>query len=134
MLYTNQMKKIRSLTEGHLNSFISIRQSMNSLATLPMPGTFLQELKDSGINERGTPRNQLVGCVVTQPSGSQMAIETVFYDTRDLQDDGDLHVVNFEDKTITSFHRGWGTWEEYYGNQHHTYKSYLRFGTSSEIK
>ena len=128
------MKKIRSLTESQLNSFLSRRQSMNSLPTLSMPGTYLQELKDCGINERGVPRNELVGCVVTQPSGSQLAIEAVFHDKRDSQDDGDLHVVNFGDKTITSFHRGWGTWVGYYGDQHHAYKSYLRGGTISEAK
>lgn len=128
------MKKIRPLTEDQVDSFFSVRQSMGSLATLPMPGTYLQELKDCGINERRVPRNQLVGCVATQPSGSQMAIETVFHDTRDLQDDGDLHVVNFGDKTITSFYRGWGTWEGYYGNQHHVYKNYLRTGAPSVDK
>lgn len=107
---------------------------MGSLATLPLPGTYLQELRDCGINERGTPRNQLVGCVVTQPPGSQLAIETVFYDSKDNQDNGDLHIVNFENRTITSFYRGWGTWEGYYHNQHHAYKDYLRVGTNTENK
>jgi len=102
---------------------------MGSLATLPMPGTYLQELKDCGINERETPRNELLGCVITQPSGSQMAVETAFYDTKDFQNDGDLHVVNFKDETITSYYHGWGTWEEHYGNQHHANKDYLRFGS-----
>lgn len=128
------MKKIRSLTDDQLNSFLSVRQNMGSLATLPMPGTYLQELKDCGINERGEPRNELVGCTITQPSGSQMTIEAVFHDKKDSQDDGDLHVVNFGDRTITSFYRGWGTWVGYYGNQHHAYKSYLRAGTSTVDK
>lgn len=77
---------------------------MGSLATLPLPGTYLQELTDCGINQRGTLRNELMGCIVTQPSGSQMAIETVFLDNKDSQHDGDLHIVNFVDKTISSFY------------------------------
>lgn len=97
-----------------------------------MPGIYPQELKDCGINERGTLRNVLLGYVATQPSGSQLAIETVFYDKKDGNDDGDLHIVNFQDETITSYYRGWGTWEQYYGNQHHAYKDYLRVGTNNQ--
>lgn len=103
---------------------------MGSLATLSLPGTYLQELTDCGINQRGAPRNELMGCIVTQPSGSQMAIETVFNDTKDSRHDGDLHVVNFVDKTISSFYKGWGTWVQYYGNQHHEDKSFLLSGTT----
>ena len=103
-------------------------QGMNSLATVSMLGTYPQELKDCGINERGTPRNELLGCILTQPSGSQLAVETVFHDTQDSRDDGDLHIVNFENKTIESHYRGWGTWAEHYGDQHHARKDYLRTG------
>ena len=124
--------KVTKLSDEQLNAFAKTFSSFASLATLPLPGTFLQELKDCGVNERGTPRNELVGCIVTNPSGSQLAIETVFHDTKDSQDDGDLHIVNFEEKTITSHYRGWGTWEQYYGNQHHVYKGYLRIGTANE--
>lgn len=123
------MKKVRKLSQEQLSSFGNIWTNLGSCATLPMPGTYLQELKDCGINERGTLRNDLLGCVVTHPSGSQLAIETVFHDKKDNQDDGDLHIVNFQDETITSYYRGWGTWENYYGNQHHTRKDYLRVGT-----
>ena len=58
-----------------------------------------------------------------------MAVEAVFHDTKDSRDGGDLHVVNFKDETITSYYRGWGTWVEHYGNQHHKNKDYLRFGS-----
>ncbi len=95
------------------------------MATLPLPGTYLQELTDSGVTQRGAVRNKLMGCIVTQPPGNQMAIETVFLDLKDFQHDGDLHIVNFIDKTLSSFYRGWGTWEQYYGKQHHADKSFL---------
>lgn len=121
--------KVRNLTNTQINSFLKISSSMGSLATLPMPGTYVQELKDCGVNERGTLRNELLGCVVTQPSGSQLAIETVFHDNKDSRDDGDLHVVNYKNATLTSYYRGWGTWTFHYGNQHHANKNYLRSGT-----
>ena len=128
------MKKTKGLSKVQLESFQKIGSAMGSLATLSVPGVYPVELKDCGVNERGTSRNELLGYVVTQPSGSQLAIETVFRDTKDSQDDGDLHIVNFENRTITSHYRGWRTWTEYYGNQHHADKSYLRIGSTNETK
>lgn len=124
-------KTIR-LTDEQLDSFSSMGSAMSSLATLPVPGTYPEELKNCGINERGTPRNQVVGYVVTQPSGSQLAVETVFFDSIDNQDNGDLHVVNFESRTLTSYYQGWGTWVNLYGNKHREYKGYLRVGSISD--
>lgn len=120
--------KTTKLSEEQLLSFKVVSSTMGSLATLPLPGTYLAELRYCGVNERGTP-NQLIGCVVTQPSGSQLAIETVFFDPKDGHDNGDLHVVNFESREITSHYRGWGTWTNYYGNKHWEQKNYLRMGT-----
>lgn len=122
--------KITILNNEQLNSFRNIGSAMGSLATLSMPGTFPSELKDCGINERGTPRNLLVGCVATQPSGSQLALETVFFDSKDNQDNSDLHIVNFEDKILTSHYHGWGTWVNFYGDKHKENKDYLRLGTN----
>lgn len=120
--------KITKLSEDQLQSFRVVGSAMGSSATLPLPGTYLTELKNSGINERGTP-NQLIGCVVAQPSGSQLAIETVFFDPKDGHDNGDLHVVNYASKEITSHYRGWGTWTNYYDDKHWEHKDYLRSGT-----
>lgn len=122
--------KVTDLTEEQLESFRRMGSTMGSLATLAVPGTYPAELKRCGIHERGTPRNQLLGYKVTQPSGSQLALETVFSDSKDGQDNGDLHVVNFESKTLISHYKGWGTWVDFYGNKHREHKSYLRAGTS----
>lgn len=121
--------KVTPISEQQLNSFRTLGSAMGSLATLPMPGTYPIELKLCGINERGTVNNNLVGCVVTQPSGSQLVLETVFFDLKDNRDNGDLHIVNFESKTITSHYQGWGTWVNYYGDKHWENKDYLRVGT-----
>lgn len=123
--------KVTRLSDQQVESFRVIGSAMGSLATLPMPGTYPIELKNCGVNERGTP-NQLLGYVATQPSGSQLAIETVFYDPKDGHDNGDLHIINLESKEITSHYRGWGTWTEHYGDKHWEYKDYLRVvGTST---
>jgi hypothetical protein len=122
--------KVTKLSDQQVASFRSIGSAMGSLATLPMPGTYPIELKNCGIKERGTP-NQLLGYVATQPSGSQLAIETVFYDPKDGYDNGDLHIINLESKEITSHYRGWGTWVNYYGNKHWEDKNYLRVGTQA---
>lgn len=122
--------KITNLTEQQLTSFRTLGSAMGSLATLPMPGTYPAELKACGINERGTVTNQLVGCVMTQPSGSQLALETVFFDSKDNRYNGDLHIVNFESRTVTSHYRGWGTWTDHYGDKHWGNKAYLRTGTT----
>ncbi len=124
--------KVTKLSEVQLEPFKVMGSAMGSLATLPMPGTYPVELKNCGINERGIP-NQLVGCIVTQPSGSQLAIETVFYDPKDGHDNGDLHVVNLVSKEIDSHYRGWGTWTNYYGDKHWENKDYLRAGTIIKI-
>lgn len=121
--------KVTRLSEQQLQSFRTVGSAMGSLATLPLPGTYLAELKNCEINERGTP-NQLIGCVVTQPSGSQLAIETVFFDPKDGHDNGDLHIINYESQEIKSYYRGWGTWTNYYGNKHWEQKDYLRTGTA----
>lgn len=120
------ISKSIELTKEQLDSFRRIGSAMGSLATLPMPGTYPVELISCGVNERGIPRNQLLGFVVTQPSGSQLALETVFFDSKDDRDKGDLHVVNFESKTLTSYYQGWGTWVNFYGNKHWEHKDYLR--------
>ena len=122
--------KVTKLSEIQIKPFKAIGSVMGSLATLSMPGTYPTELKNCGINERRTP-NQLVGCVVTQPSSSQLAIETVFYDPKDSHDNGDLHIINFKSKEIVSHYRGWGTWANYYGDKHWGNKDYLRSGTIS---
>ena len=114
-----------------IDSFKNLGSAMGSLATLPLPGTYLSQLKDSGINERETLRNELLGCVVTQPSGSELTVEVAYHDLRDGQDDGDLFVVNYLSKTIKSLYKGWGTWSEYFGDNHHENKDYLRSGTNS---
>jgi hypothetical protein len=120
------MKKTTILSDKQLAPFHNIGTSMGSLATLPMPGTYPSELSNCGINRRSLPRNQLIGYVATRPSGSQLVLETVFFDTHDQQDNGDLHVVNFADKTVTSYYRGWGTWTKHYGDNHREYKDSLR--------
>lgn len=120
--------KTTKLSDIQLEPFKHMGSTMSSLATLPMPGTYPEELINCGINQRGTP-NQLVGYVVTQPSGSQLAIETVFYDPKDKHDNGDLHIVNFVSKEIASHYQGWGTWTGHYGNKHWEDKDYLRAGT-----
>src|SRR3989344_9046207 len=107
--------KVTKLSEIQIKPFKAMSSAMGSLATLSMPGTYPAELKNCGINERGTP-NQLAGYIITHPSGSQLAIETVFYDPKDDNDNGDLHIINFESKEIASYYRGWGTWVNYYGN------------------
>lgn len=94
--------KITPLSQQQLNSFRTLGSTMGSLATISMPGTYPAQLKDCGINERGTARNQLVGYVMTQPSGSQLALETVFFDLKDNKDNGDLYIINFQSKTLTS--------------------------------
>ena len=122
--------KITKLSDIQLDSFKNLGSAMGSLATLPMPGTYPVELKQCGINERGTS-NPLVGYVATRPSGNRLAIETVFFDPKDGHDNGDLHIVNFESKEIASHYRGWGTWTNYYGDIHWEDKSYLRVGSLS---
>ncbi|MBI2065951.1 hypothetical protein HYT60_00355 [Candidatus Woesebacteria bacterium] len=122
--------KVTKLSEIQIEPFKAMGSAMGSLATLSMPGTYPAELKNCGINERGTP-NQILGHVVTQPSGSQLVIETVFYDPKDSHDNGDLHIINFESKEIASHYQGWGTWANYYGDKHWGNKDYLRYGTIS---
>ncbi len=122
--------KVTKLSDIQLDSFKNLGSAMGSLATLPMPGTYPAELKQCGVNERGTS-NPLVGYVATRPSGSQLALETVFFDPKDGHDNGDLHVVNFELKEIASHYRGWGTWTSYYGDNHWEDKNYLRVGSLS---
>lgn len=114
------------LTKEQLQSFSKVGSMMGSLATLPLPGTYITELKKCGINERGTPRNYLLGCVVTQPTGSQLVIEAAYFDSKDGQDNGDLHVVNFKSQTLSSYYGGWGTWKDYYGDGHWGNKDFLR--------
>lgn len=123
--------KTIKLTEEQLSSFRKMG-SMVSSGTIVVPGNYPNELKNCGINERGTPRNLLLGHVVTQPSGSQLGIETAFHDFRDGRDKGDMHIVNFQSKEITSHFQGWGTWVGYYGDKHWESKDYLRVGT--EVK
>lgn len=123
--------KVTKLSDVQLEPFKYMGSTMGSLVTLPMSGTYPSELINCGINQRGTP-NQLVGYVVTQLSGSQLAIETVFYDPKDDCDNGDLHIVNFESKEIVSHYQGWGTWTGYYGDKHWENKDYLRVGTISK--
>lgn len=118
--------KITNLTEQQSNSFRTLGSAMGSLATLSMPGIYPTELKACGINERGTTTNQLIGYVMTQPSGSQLALETVFFDSKDNHYNGDLHIVNFESRTVISHYRGWGTWTNHYGDKHWENKDYLR--------
>lgn len=120
--------KITKLSDLQLAPFKRMGSTMASLATLLMPGAYPSALINCGINQRGTP-NQLVGYVVTQPSGSQLAIETIFYDPKDSCDNGDLHIVNFELKEISSHYQGWGTWTNYYGDKHWENKDYLKVGT-----
>lgn len=77
--------KITKLTEIQLEPFRAMGSALGSLATLPMPGTYPVELKNCGINERGTS-NQLLEYIIARPSGSQIGIETVFYDPKDNHD------------------------------------------------
>ncbi|MBI2616997.1 hypothetical protein HYW55_02625 [Candidatus Gottesmanbacteria bacterium] len=121
--------KVTKLSDEQLESFRFYRSSMGSLATLSLPGTYPTELKNCGIKERKLP-NQLVGFNVASPSGSQIVIQTVFYDPKDRCDNGDLHVINFESKEIESYYRGWGTWTHHYGNKHWENKDYLRVGST----
>lgn len=121
--------KTSELTDTQLDSFRRMGSAVVSSGTVVVPDSYPIELKKCGINERGTPRNQLLGHVITQPSGSQLAIETVFHDLNDNQDKGDLHVINFQSKNITSHYQGWGTWVMHYGDKHWERKDYLRVGT-----
>lgn len=125
--------KTRVLTDEQLNPFRRLGSTMVSLGTVFVPGGYPVELKNCGINERGTPRNQLLGYIITQPSGSQLAIETAFHDLSDGRDKGDLHIVNFQSKDITSHYRGWGTWVVHYGDKHWECKNYLRIGTETIV-
>lgn len=124
--------KVTKLSENQVDSFKSIGSAMGSLATLPMPSTYPSELKDCGINERGTS-NPLVGYVATRPSGSQLGIETVFFDPKDKTDNGDLHIINFESKEISSHYGGWGTWTNHYGDKHWEQKDYLRVAINTTV-
>lgn len=124
--------KITKLTNEQFVPFRNIFASMGSSATVSVQGTYPYELVNCGINPRGI-QNKLLGYIVTQPSGSQIAVETVFYDPKDGHDNGDLHVINSKSKEITSYYQGWGTWVDYYGNKHWEYKGYLRTGTISPV-
>ncbi|OGH39016.1 MAG: hypothetical protein A3B44_04365 [Candidatus Levybacteria bacterium RIFCSPLOWO2_01_FULL_38_21] len=97
--------KVTKLSDTQIKPFKVMGSAMEFLATVSIPGTYLVELRNCGINERRNP-NQLVGYVVTQPSGSQLGIETVFHDPKDGFDNGDLHIINFESQEITSYYRG----------------------------
>lgn len=109
--------KVTKLSNQQLEPFRSIGSTMGFLATLAMPGTYPSELMKCGINPRGTP-NQLLKYIATQPSGSQLVLETVFYDPKDGYDNRDLHVVNFTSNQLESYYGGWGTWTNYYGDKH----------------
>lgn len=124
------VRKTTELTDQQINSFKTIGSTMGSLGTLMMPGTYPIELKNCGINERESTRNQLLGCIATQPSGSQLVLEAVFFDRKDQRDNGDLHEINFESKRLISYYQGWGTWVDVYGDRHWENKACLRTGTS----
>lgn len=124
--------KITKISDEQVNSFKAICSSFGSLATLVIPGSYPAELKNCGVNERGTLCNQLLGHTVTIPSGSQLAIETSFFDIKDKQDNNDLHVINLESKTIVSCYGGWGTWAQHYGDRHRECKDYLRAGKHNQ--
>ena len=126
--------KTRELTDTQIDSFWRVGFAMVSLGTVVVPSSYPVELKNCGINERGTPRNQLLGHIITQPSGSQLAIETAFHDFSDGRDKGDLHIVNFQSKEITSYYHGWGTWVIHYGDKHWERKDYLRVGSQVDSK
>lgn len=118
-----------NLTSNQVGAFNDVRGFMVSCATLPVSGFYPSELKDVGINERGTSRNRNVGYIITAPSGSELVFETVSYDNRESLYKGDLHIVNFGSGNITSCFRGWGRWTKHYGDGHHADKSFLETGT-----
>ena len=126
--------KTVKLNPYQLSAFDNVRGSMVSMATLPIPGVFPQQLKNVGINERGTLVNRNVGHIITAPSGSELVFETVSHNSSENLYKGDLHVVNFELGNITSYFRGWGTWIQHYGDGHHADKSFLEAGTIFAIE
>lgn len=117
------------LKPDQLNVFNDVRGSMISMVTLSIPGVFPEQLKNVGINERGTTLNRNVGHVITMPSGSELVFETVSHNSAENLYKGDLHVVNFETGDLTSYFKGWGTWTDHFGNGHHADKSFLEVGT-----
>ena len=122
--------KVKTVTDNNLQDFLKIRNNFGSYATICYSGSFPLALENCETYGRGT-NELLVGYIATQPSGSQLVLETVFLDPKRNLYKGDLHVVNFVTRELKSHYKGWGTWDNYYGDKHHEDKSYLVKGSLS---
>jgi len=117
--------KVRRLPDNQLRDFDKYGTKYSSCATTVLQGTYLKELSNLGVKPR-SKEYDILGCVITHPSGSELAIETAYNKPGRAIDKGDLHIVNTRSKTLTSYYRGWGNWEGYYGDRHWDHKDYLK--------